>query len=446
MPLATKYGGSVPRYTSYPTAPHFTPEVDVRRYGEWLSMIQPDDQLSLYLHIPFCKEMCWYCGCFTKIVNRYEPVSRYVDALIAEIDIVANKLEHQVPVNFIHWGGGSPTILDSNDWRRIFDRLRAGFAVSNSADIAVELDPRTTTQDYVKALADYGVNRVSIGVQDFDKKVQRAINRMQPYDVTKQVVDWLRDAGINMLNLDLMYGLPYQTIELIEEMTAKALSLSPTRIALFGYAHVPWMKAHQRLINEDALPDIQLRWRQAERAAQILKSAGYIRIGFDHFAHPDDPLASPGAGAIKRNFQGYTTDNAEHLIGFGASAISTLEQGYVQNVPSLKSYYERIANGELPVVKGVELSVEDKLRRSIIERLMCDMHVDVEAACLNFGFDAGFLDAELLNLAPLSNDGLIDAHNREVKVTEIGRPLVRQIAAVFDGYLETPHGRHSSGI
>lgn len=446
MSLASKYGGTVPRYTSYPTAPHFSSEVDSARYTEWLSTISGNDTLSLYLHIPFCREMCWYCGCFTKIVNRYEPILSYVDSLMHELDLVSSKLTEHATTKFIHWGGGSPTILTADDWLRVRDRLQTSFSIDEDAEIAVEMDPRTTTQEYVSALAACGVNRVSIGVQDFNLKVQQAINRIQPFNVTSQVVEWLRHAGINAINLDLMYGLPHQTLELIEDMTEKALSLSPSRIALFGYAHVPWMKSHQKLIDEGALPGIEDRWQQAERAAAMLQAAGYIRVGLDHFAHPDDPLASFNVGEIKRNFQGYTTDDAGVLLGFGASAIGTLNQGYVQNVASLKSYHEQIADGTLPISRGFTLSPEDKLRRMVIERLMCDLFVDIGEVCTSFGVDVSILDASIMALKPMVADGLVDLSGGTIRVTEHGRTLVRKVAAAFDTYLVNDYKKHSTVV
>lgn len=234
----------MPRYTSYPTAPHFTGDVDAAVYGDWLSTLAVDTPVSLYLHIPFCKEMCWYCGCFTKIVNRYAPIEKYIDTLLAETDLVAERIAGRVKAHAIHWGGGSPTILTPDDWRRTMARLHRNFDIADDAEIAVEMDPRTTTKDYVAALAACGVNRVSIGVQDFDPAVQQAINRIQPFEMTKRVIIWLRDAGIDAINLDLMYGLPHQNTARVAQMTEQALSLEPSRIALFGYAHVPWMKSH----------------------------------------------------------------------------------------------------------------------------------------------------------------------------------------------------------
>ncbi len=239
--LATRYDLKVPRYTSYPTAPHFSDAVDEQTCRGWLGALDPALSLSLYFHIPFCAAMCWFCGCYTKIVNRYEPVAQYLQAMLREIDLVADALPARFAARHLHWGGGSPTMLTGEDWRRTVDHLRTRFDFASDAEIAVEADPRTATEAYVKALAAAGVNRVSIGVQDFHPEVQQAINRIQPYEVTRRVIDWLRGHGIEHINMDLMYGLPYQTLERVIDMTDKALTLRPGRIALFGYAHVPGM-------------------------------------------------------------------------------------------------------------------------------------------------------------------------------------------------------------
>ncbi len=446
MSLAQKYGGAVPRYTSYPTAPHFSADVGTDTYANWLGNVGNGDAASLYMHVPFCQAMCWYCGCFTKVVNRYSPVSEYVKALLAETDIVRYHLGGEPDVRFIHWGGGSPTILSADDFGRIVARLHRNFRIAEDAEVALEMDPRTMTQAHVRALAHAGVNRVSMGVQDFDSTVQQAINRVQPFDITARVVDWLRDAEIDAVNLDLMYGLPHQTEALITSMTEKALSLQPTRIALFGYAHVPWMKAHQRLIDEATLPDLEARWRQAKLAAEMLQAAGYIRIGLDHFAQPNDPLAKPDAGTVRRNFQGYTTDDADSLIGFGASAIGTLPTGYVQNVASIKSYRETVMMGKLATVRGLELSNDDRLRRTVIEQIMCALEVDLESACRAFGVEEAYLDEAIASLQPLAADDLLEITGRRIKVTERGRPLVRTAAAAFDSYLAAGMGRHSAAV
>ena len=444
--LAEKYDLRVPRYTSYPTAPHFSDAVDGETYAGWLAALDPARPLSLYFHIPFCDSMCWFCGCYTKVVKRYAPVRHYLDVLLAEIELVADALPARFAVRYLHWGGGSPTMLKGVDWRRTIDALRRRFDVAEDAEIAVELDPRDAAEDYVAALASAGVNRASIGVQDFDPEVQAAINRIQPYDVVERVCGWLRKHGIDNINLDLMYGLPHQTEARVEAMVENAVRLAPTRVALFGYAHVPWMKTHQKLIDEAALPGVRARWRQFDTGARRLAERGYRPVGLDHFARPDDPLARAlDAGSVHRNFQGYTTDGAEVLLGLGASAIGRLPQGYVQNSSPLKPYEEAIAARRLPVVRGFELDADDRLRAEVIERLMCDLAVDLDAVCGRHGVGAETFADDIDRLAPLISDGVCGLDGKVVAVTEAGRPLVRLVAATFDAYLGQG-GRHSRAV
>ena len=445
--LATKYDLRVPRYTSYPTAPHFTESVDGTVYRHWLSELSPDLDLSLYFHIPFCDTLCWFCGCYTKIVRRYEPVARYLDMLLDEIDLVADTLGERFRARHLHWGGGSPTLLKAADWQRLIERIYARFDVGQGAEIAVEMDPRDTTEDYIDALAWAGVNRASIGVQDFHPEVQKAINRIQPFDVTERVVGWLRGHGIAGINMDLMYGLPYQTTERVLDMVDKAARLNPDRVALFGYAHVPWMKSHQKLIKEDTLPDFEERWQQSEAAADRLVDLGYTRIGFDHFARPGDDLAMAyEEGRLHRNFQGYTTDTAPVLLGFGASAIGSLPQGYVQNTQRLRAYREAVTFAEFATERGVELSADDRLRRDVIESLMCDMAVDLKTLCKTHGVARKTLDDGMKRLGPLAEDGIIEVDNGRVTVTAEGRPFVRLVAASFDSYLNKGEKRHSKAV
>lgn len=445
--LIDKYAVGVPRYTSYPTAPHFSGTVTADTYAGWLSELSDPRPISLYMHIPYCAEMCWYCGCMTKIVKRYAPISSYVDSLTAEIDLIASHLPERFRAGAVHWGGGSPTILNADDWKRTFATLHNRFDFGDDADIAVEMDPRTTTPEYVQALADCGVNRVSIGVQDFDPKVQEAINRVQPYEVTERVVGWLREAGITNINLDLMYGLPHQTTALVEDMTNKALSLTPSRIALFGYAHVPWMKKHQRLIPTDLLPDTLERYRQSELAATMLVNAGFTRIGLDHFAASDDTMTQAVQdGSLRRNFQGYTTDTSDTMLGFGASSIGNMPQGYVQNTSAVAEYARSVANNALPIARGLRVSDEDRLHRDAINTLMCDLRLDVGALCEQYGELNSRLDHVFERLADPLADGLMTLDDRTIQVTEAGRPLVRVIAAAFDEYLVHAKARHSVAI
>jgi oxygen-independent coproporphyrinogen III oxidase len=445
--LSKKYDLMVPRYTSYPTAPHFSDSVTGALYGQWLAALDPATPLSLYFHIPFCDEMCSFCGCYTKIVKRYDPVADYVDVLLDEIDLVAKTLPAHFKASNLHWGGGSPTMLKGEDWKRIIDHLRVRFDVSPDAAIAVELDPRTASEDYIRALQDAGVNRASIGVQSFDADIQKAINRIQPYEMTAQVIGWLRQHGIDHVNMDLMYGLPMQTTDMVIREAELTIGLRPARVALFGYAHVPWMKSHQKLINEDDLPDADARWQQFEASSAKFIEAGYVAVGLDHFALPDDEMSvALDDGVLQRNFQGYTADLAPAMIGFGASAIGQLSQGYIQNLSPLKQYRESIAAGVLPIARGIALNDDDRLRGHIIERIMCDLSVDLDEVCEKFAVSKATFVPEMEKLAPLAEDEIITINGNTVTVTEIGRPFVRLVAAAFDAYLDSGKGRHSRAV
>ncbi len=445
--LACKYDRPVPRYTSYPTAPHFTPDVDREVYREWLAALPGDAVLSLYLHVPFCDTLCWFCGCHTRVVNRYDPIARYSRLLEREIDLVADALPGRLAVAHVHFGGGTPTILEADDFGRLMDRLRTRFRLREDAEVAVEIDPRDLPPERIRGLAAAGVTRASLGVQDFDPKVQKAINRVQSYEETRAVVDGLREAGIAGINIDLMYGLPHQTVEGVVETVDRTLTLGPDRVALFGYAHVPWMKRHQRLIDEAHLPGTETRFRQARAAARRLAERGFVAIGLDHFARADDPMAvALAAGRLNRNFQGYTTDDAEVLIGFGASAIGALPQGYAQNAVELGAWRRAIEDGRLATERGVAVSAEDRLRRAIIQRLMCDLAVDLEEIAAAHGRSAADFADEIAALAPFVADGAVVVDGSRIAVTEAGRPLVRTVCAVFDTYLASGAGRHSRAI
>jgi len=445
--LLAKYDAPLPRYTSYPTAPHFHAGVDAGTYADWLAALAPGTALSLYVHVPFCRQLCWFCGCSTKVTNRYAPVRAFLDELAREVDAVAGRSGSRGPVSHIHWGGGTPTILEPDDIRRLADRLRCAFDVAPDAAFDVEVDPRALTPDQARALAAAGVTRASLGVQDVNPDVQEAINRVQPVAVTQAAVDALRDAGVDALNVDLMYGLPGQDDDHVAATVAATLDLAPDRIALFGYAHVPWMKRHQRLIPEDKLPDGAARARQSALAADLLGAAGYVAIGLDHFARPDDPLARAARrGTLRRNFQGYTTDAAAALLAFGPSAIGALPQGYVQNAPDLRAWRAAVHDGGLATVRGVALTPDDRLRRAVIERLMCGFQVDVGAVAAAHATPADTFAAELDGLADLAADGLVEVDDGAVRVTELGRPFLRVVASRFDGRLAAGQGRHSRAV
>ncbi|MFY8157334.1 MAG: oxygen-independent coproporphyrinogen III oxidase, partial [Rhabdaerophilum sp.] len=377
--LARLAAKPVPRYTSYPTAPHFHAGLKAATYSEWLAALPVVADLSLYMHVPFCDSLCWFCGCHTRITRRYEPVGLYLGGLIREIRLVGECVPAGASVSHIHWGGGSPTMLSAEDILRLANATREAFRLRADCDFAVEIDPRGLDDARIEALARAGLTRVSLGVQDFDPEVQGAINREQSFDETQRVADAFRAKGVRSLNIDAIYGLPYQTEARLMATLEKVIALAPDRIALFGYAHVPWMKKHQEMIPPESLPGVEARFLQAENAAAFLVANGYARVGIDHFARPGDGLAMAARdGSLRRNFQGYTVDPAEALIGFGASAIGSLPQGYVQNEPTTGRYLATIAEGKLPTARGITVTAEDRMRRGVIEALMCRMRL-VEA-------------------------------------------------------------------
>ncbi|WP_413204011.1 oxygen-independent coproporphyrinogen III oxidase [Rhodospirillum sp. A1_3_36] len=445
--LAAKYDLRLPRYTSYPTAPHFHPGITGDSYGDWLAALPAGTKTSLYLHIAYCAEMCWFCGCHTKITKRYDPIADYLEALLAEVDLVADHLTAPLDVTHVHFGGGTPTILKGEDFARVLDTLRARFGLSESAEVAVEMDPRTATLDYVKTMAKAGVTRASIGVQDFEPQVQAAVNRIQPIELVEQVIGWLRDNGISDINMDLIYGLPHQTTESVLTTVDRAVAMNPARVSLFGYAHVPWMKKHMRLIPEDTLPGASERWSQYLAATRRFQELGYVAIGLDHFAAPDDEMAlALNTGTLHRNFQGYTTDTAPALIGLGASGIGYLPQGYVANEGELTNYKRMVREGHLATKRGVALSDEDTVRRAIIERIMCDMAVDLAKITHDHGLPDSAFDDELAAMAPFQDDGIVSVEGSVIRVTDMGRPLSRAVCAAFDKYLKAGEQRHSRAV
>jgi len=444
--LVEKYSRPTPRYTSYPTAPHFHDGINGNHYRQWLSALQPGDTVSLYLHIPFCDRLCWFCGCATKQTNRYHPVERYLIALKSEIAAIGALVDKDCPVTAVHFGGGSPTMLEPADMIDLGRTLRRHFNITAGAEISVEMDPNDLNEAKYDALAEMGVTRASLGVQDFDIRVQRAINREQSFEQTRAVVEAMRMRDTRSVNLDMLYGLPHQDLDTIESTARQVLSLQPDRIALFGYAHVPWMKKHQQMIDEDLLPGSQQRYEQASLAAALFGANGYERIGIDHFARTDDTLAGAHKqGTLRRNFQGYTDDDAKALIGLGASSIGKLPQGHVQNTVPTADYQRRVESG-LATVRGLAFSEEDRMRGWLIERLMCDFAFSSEQLIDRFGASADLLLQEARTLVADDPDGLVEETDGHYRLTETGRPFVRSIAAKFDPYFSKGIARHSVSV
>ncbi len=437
----------LPRYTSYPTAPHFSEAVTAQIYEGWLAGLPSSVKASLYLHVPFCRSMCWYCGCHTTITPRDEPIENYVGIMRREIELVARRLSAPLIVQHIHFGGGTPTIVEPRTFVALAASLRSTFNVAADAEIAVEIDPRTLAPAMIDALGEAGVTRASMGVQSFDPVVQRAVNRIQSAASTAAAADGLRAAGVGGINFDLIYGLPLQTVRSCVETVEQCLAMQPDRFSVFGYAHIPTFKKHQRKIDECDLPGSAARREQAEAIARALVDAGYVRIGLDHFARPGDAMVrAQRNGELRRNFQGYTTDPGDALIGFGASAIGRVPQGYVQNEVVLGRYADRVMQDRLPTAKGYRLTSDDLLRAELIERLMCDLDVDIEEICARHRTPLDRLTPSLSRLRALDREGLVDFDGRRVVVAADARMLVRTVASVFDAYLGSSERMFSRGV
>jgi oxygen-independent coproporphyrinogen-3 oxidase len=447
-PLDLKYATrSVPRYTSYPTAPHFDAGVTPQIYGGWLAELDAAEPVSVYLHVPYCRTICHYCGCHTKGARKDDPVIDYAEGLVAEIGLVGEAIGRRLPVSHIHWGGGTPSLLPTESFRAVVKALRATFDILPTVEHAIELDPRTVRDDLAALLAESGVTRASLGVQDFDPTVQKAIGRIQPIETVETAVAALRGAGITAINFDLMYGLPHQTPETIRRTIELTHAFAPSRIALLGYAHVPWFKKHQRLIDEAVLPGANARFELEQTARAALADYGYEPIGLDHFALATDEMAVKAkSGELHRNFQGYTTDDAETLIGLGCSSIGKMRQGFAQNDPDIGRWRKAVDAGRLPIAKGRALDDDDRLRADIIEKVMCDYAVDLDAVCAAHGTTTAAVEDAFERLTEPARDGLVVVEGAKIRVTEAGRPLVRIVAAAFDVYLARATARHSVAV
>lgn len=445
--LEAKYGTiPVPRYTSYPTAPHFQKSFDPAVYQGWLQALDKDAPLSLYIHIPYCWQVCWYCGCNMRLAKRKETVTDYVQLLLREIDQAARLMGDGRRVSHLHFGGGTPTSIAPRELRQIMSLINRRFDLSRADEVAIEADPRTLSDDMMGEIGAAGFNRASFGIQEFSDKVQKAINRIQPAERVEECVHGLRSAGVTAINFDVLYGLPYQTALSLEETLKECITMVPDRFAVFGYAHVPWMAKRQRMIDEAALPDIAARREQAQTAQATLTAAGYTPVGLDHFALPSDSLARRAAdGELRRNFQGYTTDQADTLIGFGVSAISALPGGFVQAPTDIRRWADTLEAGRLPVARGIATDAEDRLRADIITALMCTGEVDLAAVAGAHGFSPRALEADLETLIPFAEDGLVSIEGSEITLTSAGMPYQRLIAGAFDAYRQHG-GRHSIAV
>ena len=442
--LIRKYDRPGPRYTSYPTAPHFSDDFGPEDHAALLRESRHEGRpLSLYVHVPFCRTRCFFCGCNVTIARDPERASRYLPLLDREMDVVAGMVDApRRRVTQIHWGGGTPTFVTPDEVRELMAAIRRRFALAADCEIGVEVDPRRTSDEHLDALAESGVNRLSLGLQDLDPRVQEAVNRVQPAELTWHVLDGARRRGMDSVNVDLIYGLPHQTPESFAATVEEVVRMAPDRVALFNFAYLPQMFAHQRTLDEAAMPGPEDKLTILEQTSRRLVEAGWIFIGMDHFAKPDDPLAQAlRQRTLTRNFQGYSTHGDTDLLAFGASSISHVADGFAQNLRGVGEYSRAIVDGRLATGRGLTTSREDRLRRDVIVSLMARFRLDKADVEARWGvdFDDHFADA-LAALAPLAADGLVELGGRSIEVTPLGRLLVRNVAMAFDAYLGQPAG------
>lgn len=439
------FDARVPRYTSYPTAPHFSASVTSGLFASWIEAIPEGSSISLYMHVPFCRRLCWFCACRTQGTSSDDPVIAYAQTLLDEISLLRRHLPRGVTLSRLHWGGGTPTMLPPDQMKILADAVFSVVPLGPGAEFSVEIDPNEIDAPRLDALVGAGMNRVSIGVQDFDPEIQKTIGRDQSYDLTRQVADMVRDRGVTSLNADILYGLPHQTKERIAASVQKLLSLSPDRVALYGYAHVPWMSRRQQLIPSDSMPTPEERLRLFETASRLFEWDGYRAIGIDHFARPEDGLATAqAAGRLRRNFQGYTDDTAPVLVGLGASSISRFPQGFAQNAPSTSAYTKAVRAGTFSTHKGHVFNGEDRLRARIIEALMCDFHLSRDEILRDHDVTPARLD-DMLTAAANAFPGMVRIDTNGLSIPPHGRPLTRMIARAFDAYDQTK-AQHSAAI
>jgi len=435
LDLIKKYNVAGPRYTSYPPANYFS--ADVSREVV-LQRIRENNEsagdLSLYFHLPFCQSLCWFCGCTTVITTQQGQSETYLKYLDKELDLMEAQMNRDRQVVQLHFGGGTPTFLTPAELRRLGAMIRRRFRVSEDVEAGVEIDPRRIGRDHIAALREIGFNRASLGVQDHNPEVQAAVHRIQPFDVTKQTVDWIRHTGFKSLNIDLIYGLPYQTPASFEKTIDEVLSLNPDRFAVFSYAHVPWIKPTQRVFKDEDLPSPETKLQLLKLTIEKLTDAGFVYIGMDHFARANDELAvAQRQKTLQRNFQGYSTHGGADIYSFGMSAISQAQGVYWQNIKELPAYYAALDGNELPIAKGYVMTDDDKIRRTTIMRLMCDLGLDYSSMSRQLQLDfETYFSAELQSLGDLEADGLIVRNRDGLEVTNLGRLLIRNIAMRFD--------------
>lgn len=452
--LLERYATSAPRYTSYPTAVDWEKDpdkaFDPADYPERLAAAadaRPDEALSLYTHVPYCAEMCLFCGCNVQISRSGERRERYLDAVESELAFLETTGISKRAVQQFHWGGGTPTSLDPKQLERLFTSITSRFRLAENAEVSLEVDPRVTTHEQVEVLSQLGFNRISMGIQDFDPEVQKAIKRVQPESLTRGLIDKARDVGMGSVNVDLIYGLPHQTRAGFADTVNRVLDIRPERVALFHYAHVPWMKKHQEAMDVDAMPGAAEKLDIFADAIAAFDAAGYVYLGLDHFALPDDELSLAAAnGTLHRNFMGYTTQRGREMVSLGVSSIGEIDGTYVQNIPQEPGYVKEAAERGFATYRGHRMNDEDKLRRDVILELMCNGWLDLRSIEHRHGINfAETFALELSELEPLSADGLVTVSSDELRLTSIGQVLMRNVACVFDRYMRERKAKGQSG-
>lgn len=440
--LLQKYDRPGPRYTSYPTAPVWSGDFGAKDHQESLRRADvPGEPLSLYVHLPFCKSMCWYCGCNVFITQDTDKIVSYVDRVLAEAALARSFMSQPRPVIQHHWGGGTPTHLPAEEMVRLFSGLQELFPASENAEISIEIDPRVTTVAQLETLRTCGFNRISMGVQDFDSKVQKAIHRIQSYEETRELTEAAKSLGFVSLNVDLVYGLPHQTLEGFGNTIERILELEPDRVACYCYAHVPWIKKHQKIIQVADLPQGKDKMTLYLLALNGLQNAGFAAIGMDHFARPGDSLHDAlNTGRLHRNFMGYTTQPANDMISFGVTSISEMAGAFAQNLKDLNSWHAAIEAGRLPVDRGMRRSPDDDRRRRIILDLMCKFRLKFDQHGGADAFTETYREA-LRALQGMGDDGLVTVSADGIEVSELGRLFLRNVCMPFDAYLEKQLGR-----
>lgn len=436
--LIKKYDRPGPRYTSYPPATEFNESTGADEYVK--KLVESNSRhtpLSLYFHIPFCEQRCLYCGCNVIISHRKGIEVPYLERVYKELKLVSQYIDKERKVSQLHWGGGTPNYLDTAQIEEFFQEIRKNFDFEEDAEISIEIDPRFATKEQIKTIKKVGFNRVSIGVQDLDPKVQQTVNRVHPLPVVKRVVDNLREEEFHSINIDLIYGLPYQTVESFKKTIEQVIELNPDRLAIYSFAYVPWIKPHQKLMPQEAFPSAEEKLSILNMVIDLLQEAGYVYIGMDHFAKPDDELAiAQREGKLWRNFQGYTTRKGVELLGFGATSIGMLYDGYFQNYKTLREYNVSVDAGKIPVFRGYVLNEDDIIRREVIMDIMCNLGLDYDRVEQEFGIKfEDYFERELEELKELESDGLIKVSGRQIKILPVGRLLIRNVAMVFDAHL-----------